>query len=209
MRFFTQSATLLLASAIVLIIVSTPLSSYMIPILGFVIAFSVILIVIRQRANRRLPAGRQEELFLGSNKEVFVLILALLLTIFVTGGLSSNLFFLLYFLLFGIVFLFEPQAVFILLLGIGFVFFQSLGEGDLISNLIKLGSLALLSPISYFFGREFQKREKLSGEIEDKTGQILEDAEILKSHTQNEEAIDEIEDIADKAQELRREAEKE
>ena len=203
MRFFTQSSTLLLASAIVLIIVSTPLSSYMIPILGFVIAFSVILIVIRQRGNYG------EDLFVGSNKEVFVLTLALLLTIFVTGGLSSNLFFLLYFLLFGIVFLFEPQTVFILLLGIGVVFFQSLGEGDLISNLIKLGSLALLSPISYFFGREFQRREKLSSEIEDKTGQIIEDAETLKSHTQNEEAIDEIEDIAEKAQELRREAEKE
>lgn len=203
MRFFTQSATLLLASAIVLIIISTPLSSYMAPILGLVIALSVIFIVIRQRSRR------DEELFVGSNKEVFTITLALLLSIFLTSGLNSSLFFLLYFLLFGIVFLFEPGTVFVLLLGLGAVFFQSLNEGDLISNLIKLGSLVFLSPISYFFGREFQRREKLSREVEDKTGQILEDTETLRNHIQDEEAIDEIEDIAEKAQELRKEAEKE
>jgi len=208
MRFFTQSATLLLTSAIVLIIISTPLSSYMAPILGLVIAASVIFIVIRQRSRTNLPAGRQsEELFVGSNKEVFTITLALLLSIFLTGGLASNLFFLLYFLLFGIVFLFEPGTVFVLLLGIGAVFFQSLNEGDIISNLIKLGSLVFLSPISYFFGREFQRREKLSQEVEDKTGQILEDTQVLRHHTKDPEAIDEIEDIEQKAEDLRKKAE--
>lgn len=203
MRFFTQSATLLIACTLVLIIISTQLSGYITPILGLVIALSVIFIVIRQ-GNRK-----GEELFVGSNKEVFTITLALLLAIFLTGGLNSNLFFLLYFLLFGLVFLFEPGTVFILLLGLGAVFFQSLNQGDLLSNLIKLGSLVLLSPISYFFGREFQRREKLRSEVEDKTGQILEDAETLRNHVQDEEAVDEIEDIAEKAQELRREAEKE
>ncbi|MBI4092005.1 MAG: hypothetical protein HY427_02265 [Candidatus Levybacteria bacterium] len=200
MRFFTQSTSLIIACALVLIIISTPLSSYMTPILGLVIAASVIFIVIRQRSRR------DEELFVGSNKEVFTITLALLLSIFLTGGLSSNLFFLLYFLLFGIVFLFEPGTVFVLLLGLGAVFFQSLNEGDLISNLIKLGSLVFLSPISYFFGREFQRREKLSREVEDKTGQILEDAEVLREKTQNEDEIDEIEDIEQKAEDLRKEA---
>ena len=200
MRFFTQSATLLLASAIVLIIISTPLSSYMAPILGLVIALSVIFIVIRQRSRR------DEELFVGSNKEVFTITLALLLSIFLTSGLNSSLFFLLYFLLFGIVFLFEPGTVFVLLLGLGAVFFQSLNEGDLISNLIKLGSLVFLSPISYFFGREFQRREKLSQEVEDKTGQILEDTQVLREKTQNEDTIREIEDIEEKAEKLHKEA---
>ena len=200
MRFFTQSATLLLASAIVLIIISTPLSGYMAPILGLVIALSVIFIVIRQRSRR------DKELFVGSNREVFAITLVLLLSIFLTGGLSSSLFFLLYFLLFGIVFLFEPESVFVLLLGIGVVFFQSLGEGDLLSNLIKIGSLVFLSPISYFFGREFQRREKLSQEVEDKTGQILEDTQVLRDKNQDEDLEEEIEDIEQKAEELREEA---
>lgn len=203
MRFFTQSATLLLASAIVLIIISTPLSSYMAPILGLVIALSVIFIVIRQRSRR------DEELFVGSNKEVFTITLALLLSIFLTSGLNSSLFFLLYFLLFGTVFLFEPGTVFVLLLGLVAVFFQSLNEGDLISNLIKLGSLVFLSPISYFFGREFQRREKLSREVEDKTGQILEDAEVMRAQSKNEDEREELDDIIEKTEDLRRNAERE
>jgi len=172
----------------------------MAPILGLVIAISVIFIVIRQR---RKPG---EELFVGSNKEVFTITLALLLSIFLTGGLASSLFFLLYFLLFGIVFLFEPGTVFVLLLGLGAVFFQSLNEGDLISNLIKLGSIVFLSPISYFFGREFQRREKLSQEVEDKTGQILEDTEVLRARSKNEDESEELDDIIEKTEELRKEA---
>lgn len=210
MKLFTQSATLFLACAFVLIIISTPLSGYMTPMLGFIIAISAIFIVVRQRKRTRLPAGRQgEELFVGSNIEVFTITLALLLAIFLTGGLASSLFFLLYLLLFGIVFLFEPRSVFVLLLGLSIVFFQSLNEGDLLSNLIKLGSLTFLSPIAYFFGREFQKHEKLKEEIEDKTGQILEDAEAIKNQVKNEDAISELEDIEKKAEELRSEAEKE
>jgi uncharacterized membrane protein len=211
MRFFTQSAALLLACAIVLTIISTPLSGYMVPILGFVIILSVIFIIIRQRTLRQARSqGRQgEELFVGSGKEAFVITIALLLAIFLTGGLNSNLFFLMYFLLFGIVFLFKPAAVFALLLGLVVVFFPSLREGDLVSSLIKIGSLVFLSPISYFFGMEFQRRRKLTQEIEDKTGQIIEDSQTLRGRTKNQEDIDEIEDIEEKAQDLRREAQKE
>lgn len=175
----------------------------MAPILGLVIALSVIFIVIRQRSRR------DEELFVGSNKEVFTITLALLLSIFLTSGLNSSLFFLLYFLLFGTVFLFEPGTVFVLLLGLVAVFFQSLNEGDLISNLIKLGSLVFLSPISYFFGREFQRREKLSREVEDKTGQILEDAEVMRAQSKNEDEREELDDIIEKTEDLRRNAERE
>ncbi len=200
MRFFTQSATILLACLLVLIIISTPLSDYMVPILGFIIALSVIFIIIQQRKRTG------DELFQGSNKEVFTITLALLLAIFLTGEINSNLFFLLYFLLFGIVFLFLPETVFVLLAGLGVVFFQSLSEGDLLSSLIKLGSLAFLSPVSYFFGREFQRREKLSQEVEDKSGQILEDADVLRHKTLDTEDIEELDDIVKNAEDLRKEA---
>src|SRR4029079_3571396 len=122
-----------------------------------------------------------------------------------TGGLNSNLYFLLYFLLFGIVFLFEPINVFILLIGVLVVFAPSLSEGDFLSNIIKLGSLVLLAPICYFFGREFKKREALERKIEDKTGQILEDAQALKEQIEDEDSVAEIEDIAKKANQLREE----
>lgn len=204
MRLFTQSATLLLAMLMVILIVYTPLVDYIAPILGFLIVVSLIFIALKKRFKK------DRELLVGSNKEVFMITAALMLAIFLTGGLQSNLFFLLYFLLFGIVFLYEPETVFVLLLGMGAVFLQPILEGgELLGNVIKIGSLAFLSPISYFFGREFRRKEKLEREIEDKTGQILEDAEILRSHTENEEAIDEIEDIIEKSGELRKEAENE
>jgi len=49
----------------------------------------------------------------------------------------------------------------------------------------------------------------LEKKIKDKTGQIIEDAQTLREQTNNEEVIDEIDDIAEKAEELREEAEKE
>lgn len=204
MRLLSQSTTILLAMILVILIVYTPLANYMAPMLGFVIVVSMIFIILKKRARR------DQELFAGSNKEVFTVTVTLMLAIFLTGGLQSNLFFLVYFLLFGIVFIYEPETVFVLLAGIGAVFLQPLLEGgELVGNLIKLGSLAFLSPISYFFGKEFKRKGRLERQVEDKTGQILEDAQVLRDHTQNEDAIDEIEDIEEKAEELLKEAQKE
>lgn len=203
MRFFKQSLSIFLSCLLVLVIITTLLISYIAQILSLIIIFSIVIVIIKKRAKRG------QEILVGSNAEVFTIITAVLLAIFLTGGLTSGLFFLVYFLLFGIVFLYEPATVFVLLLGFLIVFFPSVPQGDLFSNLIKIGSFVFMAPLSYFIGREFQKRAKLDREIEDKTGQILEDAQTLREHTENEEAIDEIEDIAEKAEELRKEAQKE
>jgi len=204
MRLFTQSITIFASCALILLILNTPLTTYITPILGFVIILSIIFIVIKQRMIKRRSDGKTEELLTGANHEVATIIIALLLAIFLTGGLGSNLYFLLYFLLFGLVFLFEPAAVFVLLVGLLTVFYQSIFEGDMASNIIKLASLVLLAPISYFFGREFRRREKLEAEIEDKTAQILEDTKVLKKKVTDEDLIDEIEDIQEKASDLKR-----
>ena len=93
-------------------------------------------------------------------------------------------------------------------MGILVVFFESVSQGSLATSLIKLGSLVFLSPIAYFFGREFQKKQRLEDKIFEKTDQILEDAKALREDAQSED-IDEIEDIFEKTDELRNEAEKE
>lgn len=147
---------------------------------------------------------KHDELFMGSNKEVFTVITAVMLVILLTGGLDSQLYFLLYFLLFGIIFLYNPATIFVLLLGTLVVFFESAIQGNLVSNLIKLGSLVFISPIAYFIGREFQKKEQLEDAILEKTDQILEDAEALRKRGQDED-IDEIEDIFEQTDELRKE----
>ena len=202
MAFLTQSLTIFFSFLFVLIVVSTPLSSYMAPIFGFIIVISIIFVILMRRSKRH------DELFTGSNKEVFTVITAVMLAIFLTGGLDSQLYFLLYFLLFAVVFLYHPAAVFVLILGILVVFFESVSQGSLATSLIKLGSLVFLSPIAYFFGREFQKKQRLEDKIFEKTDQILEDAKALREDAQSED-IDEIEDIFEKTDELRNEAEKE
>lgn len=199
MAFFTQSLTIFFSFLFVLIIVLTPLSSYMAPILGLVITISVIFIILMRRSKRH------EELFMGSNREVFTVITAVMLAIFLTGALDSQLYFLLYFLIFGIVFLYNPATVFVLILGILVVFFESISEGSLATSLVKLGSLVFLSPIAYFFGREFQKKQRLEDNILEKTDRILKDTEALRKHGQSED-IDEIEDIFETTEDLRKEA---
>lgn len=204
MKLITQSLTIIAGTVIILLITSTPLDNYKAPILGFLIVISVIWIIVKQRMlAKKVKAGEQQDIFSGSPIEVFTVMVALLLAIFLTGGLTSNLFFLLYFLLFGIVFLFEPATVFVLMICLIAVFVSSLGDGDMSANLVRLGSLVFLAPISFFFGQEFKKREKLEAEIDDKTGQILEDTRTLKEHTKNQDAIDEIEDIEVQAEKLR------
>ena len=76
--------------------------------------------------------------------------------IFSTGGINSALFFVLYFLCFGIAFVFNPLTIFVFVLGTVLIFVPYI-EPDLATNLLKLGSLALISPLAYFFGREYKK----------------------------------------------------
>lgn len=199
MKLFTQSATLLFSFLFVLIVISTPLSDYMVPILGVIITLSVIFIILMRRAKRH------DDLFVGSNKEVATITIAVMLAIFLTGGLSSNLYFLLYFLIFGIVFLFEPATVFIMLLGMLTVFFGEATNGNLLPSIVKLGSLVFFSPIAYFFGREFAKKHTEDEAIDDKTGQIIEDVEAIRENNPDisEEEQIELDDIEDKANELR------
>lgn len=200
MRFFTQSATLLFSFLFVLIVISTPLSEYMSQILAAIIALSVLFVILMRRAKKH------NDLFIGSTYEVATVTIAIMLAIFITGGLESGLYFLLYFLLFGIVFLFEPASVFIMLIGILTVFFGQAGdESNLVPNLVKLGSLVFLSPIAYFFGREFAKRQELKNEVQDATGQILEDADAILRNNSNltQQETEELDDIIERTNELR------
>jgi len=60
-----------------------------------------------------------------------------------------------------------------------------------------MGSLVLISPISYFIGKEFERRQLLNRKIESKTDEIIQEARLLKEDgtpkgQDESEAIDEI-----------------
>jgi hypothetical protein len=204
MKLLFQAITLALSCGLVALVILTSAIAYLAPILGLLILISAIGIIIKQRqASKKAKMGISQEIFSGSNLEVFVVTTTVLLIIFLTGGLYSNLFFLLYFIMFGLVFLFEPPAVFVLLIGLLALFYPSLSDGDLFLNFLKLGTLVFLTPLSFFFGREFQKRERLEQEIRDKAGQIIEDTQVLRTKTKKENK-DTLDDIEKQAEDLKK-----
>lgn len=162
MKLLLQSLTLILASLMVFGIVSTPLYSYIPAVLFLLIIASITYAIYRKKRRR------SQEIFPGSNKEIFTIIVFVLLIIFLTGGIKSPIFFLAYFLLFGITFIFEPFATFVFLVCIAALFLPESLQDDVAGNLFKLGSLMVLVPIAYFFGREYKKREKLSNNANEK-----------------------------------------
>lgn len=205
MKILSQSTTIILSSITVFIILNTPLLPYLTPILALLIIFSVIYIIIKKRSKDN------KELLSGSGLEVFGVFTAVLLIIFATGGITSSVFFLVYFLLFGLAFLFEPVVVLIFAICISAIFFEPTFKDDVFSNLIKSGSVIFLSPIAYFFGREFKRNRKLEEKIEQASDEIIEDADALlhsESATRKEEDLEEIDDIMKQANALKRETEK-
>ncbi len=88
-----------------------------------------------------------------------------MLFIFSTGGILSNLFFLVYFLLFAVAFIMDPRSVFIFPLATIIIFWTQIFQNDITANIIKMASLAILSPLAYFFGIQFRKNDKQEDEI--------------------------------------------
>ncbi len=199
MKLAKQILTIILTFLFIFIVVYTRLASYIPFILALVILFSVIFMILRRRKNKG------NELFIGSNSEVFSITVGLILMVFLTGGIQSPLFFLLYFLLFGMAFLFEPPTIFIFLLGLIAIFVIPTLQDDVFGNLIKVGSLTFLAPIAYFFSREFKHREQLEKKIEKNTEKILSDVEKIANQ---EGSVEDIEDILNQTEDLQEEAKK-
>lgn len=153
MKLVLQSFVIIISSFLVFVIVYTPASDFTGLILSvFISAFILQLIYRKVRKNT--------DLFIGSNFQIFLIITIILLLIFITEGINSSIFFLLYFLLFGITVMFEPAAIFVYVSSIILLFSQQALVTDIVANMFKLGSVILLSPLAYFFGREYRKKEK-------------------------------------------------
>lgn len=206
MRLLKQSILIILSFLFVFVWQYTPLSSYTIQILGFFIAIFLILSAFK-KSSRIFGQILESQ----NSWSIFFLASIVLLLIFSTGGINSNLFFLLYFLCFGIAFVFEPLTVFIFVISALLVFFPAAIANDVMSNSIKLGSLVLISPLAFFFGREFRQEEKQDRAIEtmrEYTRQAADKIEndvnqIEKDQNLSPDGIDKLDEIKEEAQELR------
>lgn len=153
MKTLFQCAVLAFSFVVVFIWQNTPLKDYTVELLGLFIALYLI-IAARKKGKGFLTMGGEG--FFG----IFLLNSLIFLLIFTTGGLNSALFFILYFLAFGIAFVFDPSTVFIFIIGTIVIFVPDLMKGDFTANLLKISSVALVSPLAYFFGKEYQKSDK-------------------------------------------------
>src|SRR3990172_5614067 len=153
MKFYKHALLLLGSFVVVFVWQNSQLAQYSIPFIGFLV-FMFLLISIKNKQN----------LNLGGPVNFFILNTVLLLFIFSTGGMSSNLFFLLYFLLFAGAFIMDPKSVFIFPAALIVIFWSQIFEGDVTSNIIKMASISILSPLAYFFGTAFRKNDKQEDE---------------------------------------------
>lgn len=199
MKLFYQSLVIILSAITAAAIVYTPAAPY-IPVF---LAFIGLLILSYALFKKKRKKG--QEIFTGSNKEIYIILVASLLIVFYTGGIKSVVFFLVYFLLFGITFTFQPSMILLFLACLVAIFLPEALQDDVFGNMIKLSSLLLLAPIAFFFGREYRKREKLQEKIQEKTETIIHDAENLISTKDKNEKLKNAEEIITEAKELQKE----
>src|SRR3989344_5203333 len=209
MRFLKQSLILLLSFVLVYVWEKTPLSAYTVQ------AFCLLMVIFLLISLRRKTFDASKTLGEDGTWSIFLLNTLIFLLIYSTGGFSSTLYFLLYFLGFGIAFVFEPGIVFVFVLGVGLVFLEEAIKNDVFRNMIMLGSLVFLSPLAYFFGREYRKNEEQTAEVEalqerssEAANEIAKDVEEImtnKKDTLKSEDVEKLNEILEETEDLREE----
>lgn len=84
------------------------------------------------------------------------------LIVFFTGGLNSSFFFLIYFLLFTLAFQNPPSTTLSYSLVLILLLSQSLNS---VQSLIPLSSLLLITPLSWFIGKQYLEKVKIESEL--------------------------------------------
>jgi len=154
MKLYREGLILIGSFILVLIWQNSPFVDYTTPAIGFLV-FIFLLTTIKNK----------KDLSLGGPINFFILNTVLLLFIFTTGGITSNLFFIIYFLLFGAAFVMDPKTVFVYPIGAIIIFYPTLLTDEPVANIIKIVSIALLSPLAYFFGKQFSKNLNSNDEV--------------------------------------------
>lgn len=208
MRLFLQSLLIIFSFVFIFTWQNTALSEYTIPAIGFLIFLFLLTSVKKKNLSPKIM-GNESVL-------IFILNTVIFLLIFSTGGFSSSLFFILYFLAFGIAFVFEPETVFVFVLGTILIFLPNALKDNIPENLLRLGSLVILSPLAYLFGKEYrheQKQEENLEAIKERTKEaadtISKDVEeILEEEKQSLKGkdLEKLNEILEETEDLRQES---
>ena len=204
MKLVSQSLMLFSSFVAVFLWQASPLADFTVPAVGFLIFLYLIL----SKGKKGKEPDKKENQMTKEGVTIFILNTMILLLIFATGGLTSPLYFLLYFISFGIAFVLLPETVFVFIVGAVLLFLPVALEGEVARNLLQVGSLALISPLAYFFGKEYRARqamqertEEIAQSITEKAGDVLTNEEDVLTHEEKRELAD----IIKESQELKKE----
>lgn len=204
-----QLLTLLTPFIFVILITALGLFSFMSVFVG-IFTFAYLLIMLSKRKAKQARPGIPGLNDLLSQMMVTLVVLLLLL---LTGSLSSPLFFLLYLLSFSIGFTLMPEMVFVFSLLVLLFFLPGLKETDGAGNILKLGSFILLSPLAYFFGKEYREKQRFDEAETSRTQATLEATEQIRTDvsqllkdekdTLKPEDVERLNDILEETEEIR------
>ena len=194
-----------LSTALVLVWQNTEFAQFTVQAIGFLIFLYVI-----------SAAKNKWKVSIGGEPGIFILKSVFLLLIFQTGGLSSPLFLLLFFILFGVAIVMEPYIVFVLVFSWLLLFVSFLEGGEVLPNILRLGALALISPLSYLFGKIYNKQGKISENVLDMKERTKEAADTISEDVEEvlekdkdkigAEETEKLNEILEETEDLREEA---
>lgn len=217
-QLLKQALFLLSSFGVVFLWKESSLVEFTIPLLGFLVFLYLLLSSKKPllwKKSQSVENTQQHSLEQNKKKtfnkdeiNIFILNTIVFLLIFSTGSLRSPLFFLLYFISFGIAFVLLPQLVFVFILGSILILLPDALSNQtstdtklLVENLVKLASLGLISPLAYFFGREYQERiihqkqdKEVAEIISNEAANVLNNEEEKLSEEDKEQLIDIIEE---------------
>lgn len=209
MKVLLHSLILFLSFGLAFLWSISPLESYTVEALGGLVLAYFAISFFRKKRN---PKAER----FSSGSDIFILNTAIILLITITGNLYSPLFFLLYFLGFGITFIFEPATVFVFTIGVVLIFLPEAMKNGSIESYIRIGSVALISPLAYFFGREYKDRDEEEAEIESMQDRSKEAAETISKDVEKvledeksqlpEKDVEKLNEILEETETLREES---
>lgn len=209
MKFLFHCFVLIASFLVIFVWNVSPASDYTIQALAVLVILYLLITMVRRKKHTAMEN-------FGGSSDIFILTTAIFLLVNITGDIYSPLYFLLYFLGFGITFIFEPATVFVFVLGAIIVLLPEALKNGSTESFIRIGSIALISPLAFFFGSSYRDRDKMEEGVEemaerthDSADTISKDVEeVLKEEKSDlkPEAVDKLNEILEETEELREES---
>src|SRR3989344_4813411 len=176
MNYMLKYGSVVLSFLFVGLIKSSPLESQ----ISFILAVLIVMAIVYTTIQRKRGTS-YNMLFSGKAGEIFFVSTIVLLMIEITGGIDSPVYFLNYFLLFGLPLISTPLTSLIFAGSIMLFYIPDLIRSFNTDILLRIGSILLLLPLSYFLSNELMKRQRENITLKQKAKEIEENAQALEA----------------------------